>query len=163
MFCPQCGSGDQEPETFCRQCGRFLPDFEKLKSKEIPPEEHLKANNVLILMSAIVSATLAILLHAFFTAREDTPILIRITAGLLTAMFFWQAQTFWRNMQLKNQLPKSRKKHKEEPEALDTNPLVDSVKAKGLLNESDVSDAVPQSAIENTTKHLVEKMQRDSS
>ena len=157
MFCPQCGNGNQEPETFCRQCGRFLPDFEKLKGKEITPEEHLKANSVLSLMSAIVSATLAILLHAFFTGKENTPVLIYVTAGFLTVMFFWQAQTFWRTMQLRKQLPKRRAREKANPYPLDTNPLSESDKAKGLLREPDASDAVQSSVVENTTLYLGEK------
>ena len=122
MFCPKCGNADQRPETFCRRCGSFLPDFDKIKSKEIPPEEHLKVNSVLNLMTAIVSGTLAILLHAFFTGRPGTHPLIYVTAGVLTAMFFWQVQTFWRTGQLKKQLPK-RKKREEVIEPARTNEL----------------------------------------
>jgi uncharacterized membrane protein YvbJ len=73
MFCPKCGTPDQKPETFCRQCGIFLPDFDKLKGKETPPEEHLSANSILNIMTAVVSGALAILLHAFYTGRENTP------------------------------------------------------------------------------------------
>jgi hypothetical protein len=166
MFCPKCGNADQKPETFCRQCGYFLPDFDKLKRKEIPPEEHLTANSFLSLMSTIVSGTLAILLHAFFTfSRDDTPplILIYITAGFLTAMFFWQAQTFWRTRQLKKQLPKRKKEEQVKIESPDTNPLVESAKTKELLNGSDFSNAVPLSVTEDTTKHLSEKVRRESS
>lgn len=163
MFCPKCGNADQTPETFCRQCGIFLPDFDKLERKEIPPEEHLKANSVLSLMTAIASGTLAILLHAFFiSGTENTPPLIYITAGFLTAMFFWQVQTFWRTRLLKKQLPKRKKKETVKTEALDTNSLIESAKTKELLNESDFSNAAPPSVIENTTKHLGEKVPRKS-
>jgi hypothetical protein len=166
MFCPTCGNADQQPETFCRQCGIFLPDFDKLKRKEIPPEDHLRANSVLSLMSAIVSGTLAILLHLFFTLRtEGTPplILIYLTAGFLTAMFFWQAQTFWRTRQLKKHFPKRKKEAQVKPVAPDTNQLFASAQTKELLNEADFSDAVPLSVIENTTTRLGEKVQRKSS
>ncbi len=163
MFCPKCGNPDQKPETFCRQCGTFLPDFDKLQKKEIPPEQHLTANSVLSLMTAIVSGTLAILLHAFFTGRENTPPLIYITAGFLTAMFFWQAQTFWRTRQLKKHFPKRKMEEKVETESLDTNPLIESAKPKASLNESDFNRAVPPSVIENTTKHPGEKARRKSS
>jgi hypothetical protein len=161
MFCPKCGNADQKPETYCRQCGTFLPDFDKLQRKEIPPEEHLKVNSVLNLMTAIVSGTLAILLHVFFTSKEHAPPLIYVTAGFLTAMFFWQAQVFWRTRQLKKQFPKRKPLEKVKSEALQTNPLIES-KAKALLNESDFSNAVPPSVIENTTKHLGERVQRKS-
>lgn len=160
MFCPKCGNADQKPETFCRQCGTFLPDFDKLERKEIPPEQHITVNSVLSLMTAIVSGTLAILLHAFFIRGESAPPLIYITAGFLTAMFFWQVQTFWRTRQLKKHFPKRKKEEKVETEALDTNPLIESAKPKELLNESDFSNAVPPSIIENTTKHSGEKVRR---
>ena len=73
MFCPNCGKSDQEKNSFCRQCGTFLPDFDKIKKREISPEEHLKVNSVLNLMTAIVSITLAILLYSFFLGGENTP------------------------------------------------------------------------------------------
>ena len=113
MFCPKCGTPDQKPETFCRQCGIFLPDVDKLIKKETPPEEHLKANSVLNYMSAIVSGTLAILLHAFYTGRANTPVLISVTAGFPTGMFFWQVQTIWRTRQLKKQLSRRKKKESQ--------------------------------------------------
>jgi hypothetical protein len=162
MFCPKCGNADQKPETYCRQCGTYLPDFDKLKSKEIPPEEHLKANSTLNIMSAIVSGGLAILLHATFTGRANTPILISVAAGLLSAMFFWQVQTIWRNSQLKKHLSKNKKSEVVKTEAPDTNPLIESAERKWVLNEPDFRNAVPPSVVENTTKHLEEKVQRKS-
>jgi hypothetical protein len=160
MFCPKCGAPSQKPETFCRQCGIFLPDFDKLISKETPPEEHLKANSVLNYMSAIVSGTLAILLWAFFAGRENSPLLINVTAGLLSGMFFWQVQTIWRTRQLKKQLSRRKKREKVEAEAFDTNPLIESTKTNELLSESDFRNAVPPSIIENTTRSLGEKVER---
>lgn len=166
MFCPKCGKADQRPESFCRQCGIFLPDFDKLIRKEIPPEEHLKANSVLSLMSVIVSGTLAVLLHVFFTfGAGDTPplILINITAGVLTGMFFWQAQAFWRTRQLKKHFPRREKEEKVKTGGLETTQLIESATTRELLNEPDFGDAVPPRVIENTTKHLGETVRRKSS
>src|SRR5215204_3258767 len=101
MFCPKCGKADQSPETFCRQCGNYLPDFDKPARKQTTPEEHLKATAALNLMTAIVSATLAILLYLFFFNRLDTPVIIYITAGFLIAITAWQIQTFWRTLLLR--------------------------------------------------------------
>ena len=101
MFCPNCGKPDQTIETFCRQCGMFLPDFSKVKPREATPEEHLKANLTLNVMTAVASLTLAIVLYAVFLGRPDTPVIIYITAGFLIAMFAWQAQVFWRNLKLR--------------------------------------------------------------
>ena len=156
MFCPKCGAPNQKPETFCYQCGVFLPDFDKLQKKETPPEEHLKANSILNWMTAIVSGTLAILLHASYTGRENSPPLIIATAALLSAMFCWQVQTIWRTSRLKKQLSRRKKREQVEAEAFDTNPLIESTKTRGVLNESDDRNAVPPSVIEDTTKKLGE-------
>ena len=157
MFCPKCGNADQKVDTFCRKCGTFLPDFEKLKSKETTPETHLKANSFLSLLTAIVSLTLSILLYSFFLGKSDTPILIYITAGFLTAMFFWQAQTFWRTRLLKKQLVKAKQ------ETSEITPQIEDTKTSKLLNEPDLNDYVPASVVENTTKLLNEKVPRKSS
>lgn len=154
MFCPKCGNADQNENTFCRQCGTFLPDFDKIQSKETLPEEHLKANAALNLMSAIVSLTLAVLLYSFFLGRDNTPVLIYITAGFLTAMFFWQVQTFWRTLLVKKQLPKRNKKRPE------TERQFLAAKTKELLPEADLSNTVPASVTENTTNLLHEKARR---
>jgi hypothetical protein len=162
MFCPKCGTPDQQPDTFCRQCGILLPDFDKLIRKETPPEEHLNANGILNIMTAIVSGTLAILLHAFYTGRENTPPLIIATAGLLSAMFCWEVQKIWRTRQLKRQLSRRKKRGEIEAEEFDTNPLIESAKTNELSRESDVRNAVPPSIIENTTRSLGEKVERKS-
>jgi uncharacterized membrane protein YvbJ len=147
MFCPNCGKADQEENSFCRQCGTFLPDFDKVKKRKISPETHFKANIVLNIMSGVVSLTLAILLYIFFLGREATHPIIYITGGFLIAMFFWQVQVFWRNMQLKKQFPK----RAQEIE-----------KTKELLNEADLEDVVPASVTEFTTKNLKENVRRSS-
>ncbi len=153
MFCPNCGKSDQTENTYCRNCGKFLPDFDKLKKRETPPEEHLKANNVLNIMTAIVSLTLAILLYVNFLGAENTPVLIYVTAGFLTAIFAWQVQVFIRSLMLKKQiiLPKRDETEAELKSA-----------TKDLLNEADFSDNIPASVSEYTTKNLKEKVKRST-
>ncbi|MGH9970340.1 MAG: hypothetical protein ACREBG_21465, partial [Pyrinomonadaceae bacterium] len=78
MFCPRCGKAEQLPESYCRQCGLFLPDLSKPVKRERPPEEHLKANTVLNLLTIIVSFTLSILLYALLGFRSSTHPLIYV-------------------------------------------------------------------------------------
>ncbi|MCB1023081.1 MAG: hypothetical protein KDB79_01740, partial [Acidobacteria bacterium] len=108
MFCPKCGKADQESDTFCRQCGVYLPDIDSLAKKQTTPEDHLKANTVMTFLTGIVSITLAIILYAMFLGKENTPVIIYIVAGFLTAMFAWQVQVFIRNLMLKKQLKEKR-------------------------------------------------------
>lgn len=153
MFCPNCGKADQTVNSYCRQCGNFLPDFDNLKKRETTPEEHFKVNIVLNIMSGVVSLTLAILLYSFFLGKQDTPPIIYITAGFLTAMFAWQVQVFIRNLKLKKQLLNKNKNVAETSEEK----VLNKAETKKLLNEPDHSDYVPASVTEYTTKNLKEK------
>lgn len=157
MFCPNCGKSEQIENSYCRQCGNFLPDFDKLKRRETSPEEHLKINSVLNIMTAIASLTLAILLYIFFLGKENTPVIIYITAGFLTAMFAWQVQVFVRNLKLKKQISLPRRAGSE----AQTGEL-NSAPTKELLTEADFSDAIPASVTERTTRNLKEKIERSS-
>jgi hypothetical protein len=153
MFCPKCGKSDQQVNSFCRNCGTFLPDFDKIKSKEISPEQHLTANSALNIMTAVASLSLAITLYVIFWGKENTPFIIYLTAGFLTAMFFWQAQVFWRNMMLKKTL----KNNKPTIETTEEQSIVKSETTAKLLDQPDLSDFVPASVAEQTTKNLTKQ------
>ncbi|HEX8286652.1 MAG TPA: hypothetical protein VF556_01575 [Pyrinomonadaceae bacterium] len=162
MFCPNCGKSDQKENTYCRQCGVFLPEFTKESKRKITPEEHIKYNIVLDIMTIAVSLTLAILLFAFFFGKENTPVLIYITAGFLIAMSAWQIQTLWRSFQLKKLFNRRRNEDLESQNQFSEN-FFQSVPTKELLNEANLEDVISASVIENTTKKLSEKMPRKSS
>ncbi|MEP6788859.1 MAG: hypothetical protein ABJB40_10540 [Acidobacteriota bacterium] len=157
MFCPKCGKSDQSPETYCRQCGVFLPDLSKPVKREHPPEEHIKVNSVLSLMTVIVSFTLAILLWSLMGFRPETHPMVYLTAGLLIAMGAWHIQTFIRTRKLKKQW--KRRNRNIESEA--ASPL-GSVSTAKLLDSPDFSNTVPASVTERTTRHLSETKARSS-
>ena len=139
MFCPKCGNADQVPETYCRQCGVFLPDLSKTLKREHPPEEHIKVNSVLSLMTVIVSFSLTVLLYAFFGFRRDTHPMIYVTAGLLIAMGAWHIQTFIRmrklNKQWKGRSPKTE---------TETTPVFEKILIAKLLDKPDFRNVVRQ-------------------
>ncbi|MEW6127816.1 MAG: hypothetical protein AB1757_12330 [Acidobacteriota bacterium] len=157
MFCPNCGKAEQQAESFCRQCGTFLPDFDKISSRQISPEQHFTANITLNAMTAVVSLALAITLYVIFLGKAETPVVIYLTAGFLTAIFFWQVQIFWRTLLLKKQFPGLNKKS--------ANPAQNSasVKTRELLKEPDASVTMPPSVTEKTTARLGEKIPPKSS
>ncbi len=160
MYCPRCGKAEQQPETYCRQCGLFLPDLSKPVKREIPAEEHLKANTVLNSMTIVTSLTLSILLFAIQPGRHP---LIYVTAGLLIAIAAWHIQTFIRTQKLKKQW-KRRTPAAESLSAWDESPpTIKSAATAKLLDEADFSNTVPASVTETTTRHLTERPQRKSS
>lgn len=156
MFCPKCGKAEQQPETYCRQCGVFLPDLSKPLKRESPPEENLKANTVLSLMTVICCFVLAALLYALLGFRENTPVMIYITAGFLIAMGCWHIQTFIRTRKLKKQW--QRRTPATEIETI--LPVSQPASTAKLLDTPDFRDAVPASVTESTTKHLNAKLRR---
>lgn len=162
MFCPKCGKADQLPERDCRQCGLFLPDLTKPFKRESPPEEHLRANTVLSLLTIIVSFTMAALLYAILGFRSSTHPLIYVTAGILIAMGGWHIQTFIRTLKLKQQLKRRTPPAESETDFPKTQAAFESRSTARSLNAANFTDAVPASVTENTTKHLAGKINKSS-
>ena len=143
MFCPKFGNPDQTAESYCRQCGTYLPDLTKPVKAPIPPEQHIRANIVLSSMTVIAAFTLSILLWTTLAFRPDTPTLIYVTAGLLFAIGCWQVQTLWRAILLRKHLKQKNIRPKAEIE---------------LLTSANFDDmASPASVTDRTTRELVER------
>lgn len=158
MFCPRCGKADQLPETYCRQCGMFLPDLAKPVKHEIPPDEHLKANTLLSSMTIIVSFTLSFLLFAIIPNKHP---LIFVTAGLLIAIGAWHIQTLVRTQKLKQQWKRRTPLTETQAAASETQPETQpafrSASTAELLDEADFKDALPASVTEHTTRQLAKR------
>jgi hypothetical protein len=154
MYCPKCGNADQTPESYCRQCGIFLPDLSKPGKTPVRPEEHVKANAVLSAMTIVTSFTLSILLYWRYLGQDGTPLIIYVTAGFLIAMGCWQIQTLWRTLLLRRHFDRN-KRVDDEVIAIDT--VTDK-----RLKEASFDDIVPASVTERTTRHLQEQRPRSS-
>ena len=155
MFCPRCGKAEQVAEGYCRQCGFYLPDLSK-SSKRGAPEEHLKANTVLSVLTIITCFTLAFLLFLIMGFRSFTHPLVYVTAGLLIAMGGWHIQTLIRTLMLKNQWKRRVPLTEVPPTSIEAQPTFKSGTTGKLLDETNFENAVPVSVTENTTRHLVE-------
>ena len=160
MYCPRCGKADQTPETYCRQCGLFLPDLSKPLKRKTPPEEHLKANTVLSVMTIIASFTLSFLLFFVLGFRSFTHPLIYATAGILLAIGGWHIQTLIRTQMLTKEWKRRAPLNGIQATPLET-PIASATTAK-LLDQADLSDAIPASVTEHTTRHLAETPQPKS-
>jgi hypothetical protein len=163
MFCPGCGKAEQSPETYCRQCGLFLPDLSKPFKRKHSPEEHLKANMALNFLTVIASFTLAILLYTILGFKADTHPLIYVTAGLLTAIGGWHVQTFIRTLLLKKQWKQGTPLAESKAALQATRMAVESVSTAKMLESPDLANAIPLSVTEHTTRQLVERPQSKSS
>jgi predicted amidophosphoribosyltransferase len=152
MFCPRCGKSDQLPESFCRQCGLHLTDLSKPAKREHPPEEHLKANTVLSILTIVTCFTLATLLYTILGFRSFTHPLIYVTASLLLGMGGWHIQTLIRTLKLKGQWKQRTRLSDELSSAAQTS--FNPASTGKLLNATEL---IPASVTEQTTRHLVER------
>jgi hypothetical protein len=156
MFCPRCGNADQTPETYCRRCGLYLLDFSKPLKRKTPPEQHLKANTLLSVMTIITSFTLSFLLFHVLGFRSFTHPLIYVTAGILIAMGGWHIQTLIRTLLLKKQWERRVPLSENQTASSDTPPAFKSTPTARSLEQADFTDAIPVSVTEHTTRHLAE-------
>ncbi len=164
MFCSNCGKADQIENSYCRSCGEFLPDLTRNKMASFggeTPEEQIRTNLILNLLSALVSLALAISLYVFFYGK-DAPPLIYLTAAFLLAMSGWQFSTCYIGLKLNKNFSKRREASAAENQTKQETQF-ESTNTKELLNEADFTDIVPTTITENTTKHLSEKINRKSS
>lgn len=153
MFCPKCGNANQTENSYCRNCGVFLPDFDKIAKKETSPEQQITISSTFNFLSALISLILTILLHILYTGKEGTPVIIYVVIGFLTANFFWQAQAFWRVRQLKKQLPK-----RGIMTEIDEKKLNSPFSTDKLLPQADFKDFVQASVVEDSAKNLKPKI-----
>ena len=164
MYCPKCGKADQKENSYCRQCGEFLPELSK-KKKQFSiggetPEEQINTNLYLNILSAFTSLSLAIALYVTFYGQNAAPV-IYLTAAFLLAMSGWQLSTFYIGLKLKRNFSQRRDDPAFEVQQT-TPPQFEPAKTKELLNEADFENIVPVSVTENTTRHLSESVKNKS-
>jgi len=163
MYCPNCGTGEQRENSYCRSCGEFLPNL-NLKNQLAfggnTPEEQIRTNLFLNLLSAIVSLILSLVLYATFWKRSDTLPIIYVVAAFLLAMSFWQLSTFVIGLKLKKNFKKRITPVENEEKDRENEKVFETAQTRELLNEPNFDDLVPTSVIENTTRHLSEKKEK---
>ena len=161
MFCPNCGQSDQKAETYCRQCGEFLPNVSGVNSF-IPfqkPEEQFNITLVLNFLSSFAGFVMAILLYIFNGRGENVHWSVFAAASILFCISVWQGVSFYNNWNLKKRY------NQKNIDSIDldaemTKDLQD--KNKEALPEPDFEDIVPPSIVEKTTKDLKEKVKRST-
>ncbi len=101
MYCPRCGSGNQEPENYCRNCGEFLLDYTGLSFllgrllRGSSPTNQVYLNLALSLITILTSFLLIGFLNGYYDARaartgEEAPRIIYLVYAFLTVISLWQ-------------------------------------------------------------------------
>ncbi|MEK6280228.1 MAG: hypothetical protein AABN95_07710 [Acidobacteriota bacterium] len=115
MFCPNCGKGEQTPESYCRSCGAFLADFSgksyllnKLLGGQTP-ETQVTVNLIINLVTALISIFLLGFLNGYFDAeyartQKSAPPIIYLVYIFLGLVAVWQVFSFFIGMRLRRKV-----------------------------------------------------------
>ena len=148
MFCPNCGQADQNPDTYCRQCGKYLNDPESRGStRQQTPQDQFNVSIAFNLLTAIFSIAMAIALIVVHAGEEDIHGVIYAVIVSFGVIAAWQVVSVINNFKLKNRF-----KNSSETE-VDAARLTTDLKTKELP-EADLENIVPASVTEKTTRDL---------
>ncbi len=152
MYCPDCGKADQQQNAYCRQCGEYLPNFDNKNKKRETPADQFKTTLIFNVMSAFAALSMAIILYVFHIGNPNTHWSVYLAAALLISISSWQIASFFNNRKLKQHFIRDRETDNTETDAEIMK--FQMPKIKQSLPEADLSDIVPSSVVENTTKKL---------
>jgi hypothetical protein len=97
MFCPKCGVGDQSAESYCRRCGKWLPDMEgRTRPRLFPrtPKQKIRKMRVLEIMSAALALAAAAMIFYFPSSQGDMS-LLNLAGTFCVAIALYQAVNFY--------------------------------------------------------------------
>ena len=154
MFCPKCGKPNQAENTYCRQCGEFMPDLKKdalMRFGGVTPQQNARTISLMSLFASIISLIAGFLMYA---TNFDIPIILYLGAALLICNAVWHASNFYTVNKLFKRLNPVEKET--------SNHLENKTLSPKELDEADFSDVVPISVTENTTRQLNEKIKNTS-
>ena len=162
MFCPDCGKSDQTENTYCRQCGEFLPDSKNPKAiyTSENPKTLILGPLGLSFFSLFLSFSTEIILLLVFLKEENLP---AVPLNFLIICYFGISILQAVNIYYLYKLAKKSgiiffwEKKKDEQDKL----FVDD-KEKKNLPEADFSDIIPPSVTEHTTKQLQKNPKKSS-
>lgn len=148
IFCLKCGAGGQRVESYCRNCGEWLPDpaaamTPRGRLRRLSPERKQRRMRVLELLSAVAALVAGLLTLAVLTGADLELLVLPLI--LCFAVVGWQVVAFFmgRSIQVRRV-----------QESVEGEQRLSSARA-GALNAADTRGLVrPPSVTENTTALL---------
>ena len=152
MFCPKCGKGEQQADSYCRNCGEFMLDSSSRSSLVVRilgisnPEKQLNLTLTVDLITAIFSGFLLFSLMGYFDAVEDrtgvpTTPLVYVLYVFLALVAVWQLFSFTVGTGFKRKLNASKRAHLQST-------------GQQALPPADDENVVPLTITEDTTRKL---------
>ena len=167
MFCPNCGKGEQAPESYCRSCGEYLTDYSAksyLVNKLLGgagPRSQVRINIAINMLTGLASSLLLGFLNGHYDAlRERTgegpPRVIYYVYVFLALVLVWQVFGLIVNSRLKKKMDGEKKqKQKPLPAAQDADQdAVAPPPERKSLQTGRMDPIEPESVTQQTTKRL---------
>ena len=159
MYCPNCGKADQAERSYCRQCGEYLSKSGTgAKFGGETPEQQMFISQFLNVMTGLTGFGIGIALLYQLWGSESIPLVYYLAMAFSFVIAFWQISVFFVNWNLSSHFKKRRDYDTKAAAA----GQVESAETKELLPEADMTDVVPGSVTETTTKDLKEKVRRST-
>ena len=154
MFCPQCGKGEQAPDSYCRSCGDFLVDPSSNTSliNRIlgisDPEKQVKFTLTIDLVTAIVSGLLLFFLMGYFDGAykktgAPAPRIVYLVYVFLGFVSAWQFLSFTIATAFRKKLSAGKK-----------TATLSNQTARESLPPADDKNVIANSVVEQTTRKL---------
>jgi hypothetical protein len=115
IFCPKCGAGGQQLDSYCRSCGEWLPDMRMAGRRRgrlrlRTPEERNRRMRVLEALSGLCALSAAVLIFAALRSASREPLLV-FAADLCIVTCVFQVVTFVIGRGLQKRVEKGRDEH----------------------------------------------------
>ena len=165
MYCPRCGNGGQEPESYCRKCGAFLLDYTGRSSllgrlwSGSTPSNQIYVGLALNLITILTCFLLIGFLNGYYDARaartgEGTPGIVYLVFAFLAVISLWQFLSLAVGVRLGRKLSRRRSIQSGETE-LHSN--IPDAGARPELSTRPLNEGLPIPITEESTRILEQR------
>lgn len=113
MFCPKCGKGEQAAEAYCRNCGVWLPEVNKLIKSSFggdTPVQNVNNTIVFNIISAFCAAFITFVIYsiAFGFGAEKLGsyygALLFVAGAMASCILGWQITSIFISLKLRRRI-----------------------------------------------------------
>lgn len=156
MFCPKCGTGQQQADAYCKRCGEWLSDVKGGKRRNQSPEQRLKTISILSGVSAVFSLFSTFVLYSIFFGGNRTGI-IAAAAAFSLVVFIYQLFTAVSSVNLYLRLRRGRGAAHSEIQS-NTGELNSA--HGGILRAANTGEMIPPPSVTEQTTVLLQPIPR---
>lgn len=118
MFCPKCGKDEQTANAYCRNCGEWLPDFNKLTKPTFGYDTPVQNVNTTIVFNIISALFAAFVIFAVYSVAFGFGVpnlggyyatLLFIAGACVTCIFGWQITSIFISLKLRRRISRREK------------------------------------------------------